>query len=585
MLDCLSGSPPQTKHIRYPRLWLHAARIQISDCALIAAEGFVAQDGLQCALKSLSSQKDPDVIVPEGHFSMAAWVLGSPRLTLFRSFSGGERLYVACTGSLVIFASTLRPILAYSHAHACVNMSVLDEALLTGLPVFGQETLCEGVDEVLPGHGLVLGDEVGRQWWYRREVLRSAVGEPDDLARTFRDRLTEAVAASGGRDRPVAVALSGGIDSSAIAAAAVEAFGADQVVCYSYEFDDVTHSVETHYAREVCQHLGITKHRVFPISFEDFQAAIPETIWRSESFVNWPKAFMLPVARYIRDCGHDRYLTGFGIGSHMSYMRELASVLSTLPFLRHGLRYWKSARFMTRLWPHSLNRIHPGLEPPHPRLYLMLIRLLHHAGLFEDVCSWFPEPVHPMLQRLRDLDTIEPSLGGLSLAEQFQLQAFSHLLSCIDVTRSDKVSREVGIYRVSPAHFASCIPYAYFPVEPAPAFWSRNRDLRPGKYLLRLAYEDRLPRSVLYRKKSWGDAVATPAWLREGRLRMLQVLHEFPDSFERFGPGYTNALLCWEPMSVLASGLSFSLWEKIFQTLQITVFESSSANGKMKKTL
>ena len=118
-------------------------------------------------------------------------------------------------------------------------------------------------------------------------------GPPQKLAREFRDALTRAVERAVGRSRPVAVALSGGIDSSAIAAAAVDVVGADNVHTFTYEFDDPSHSKETEYAREVAEALGIRRHEVFQISFEDYINAIPETVWHSESIADWPKAFMI----------------------------------------------------------------------------------------------------------------------------------------------------------------------------------------------------------------------------------------------------------------------------------------------------
>lgn len=72
--------------------------------------------------------------------------------------------------------------------------------------------------------------------WARRVFVVLAV--PEELGRRFRDALTEAVAAAAGSERPVCVALSGGIDSSAIAAAAVDAFGAGGVEAITYEFGD-----------------------------------------------------------------------------------------------------------------------------------------------------------------------------------------------------------------------------------------------------------------------------------------------------------------------------------------------------------
>ncbi len=541
--------------VRTDRLFLCADALLEDPPACVGAAGFVAGGGLQLALE--------EDAFPEGHYVLARRHGAS--LALTRSCSGGERLYFIQVGTLVLFASSVRALLAHSRVERRLNPAVLDESLLTGLTMFGQQTLHAGIDEVLPGHTLSLGDTVERQRWRDADALSSPCGDPETLARAFRDQLTEAVVLGAGSARPVVVALSGGIDSSAVAAAAVDAFGADNVEAITYEFDDPGHSTELHYATLVAKRLGIRRHHVFQLSADAYFEAIPEAIWRAESLVHWPKAFMLLVAREVAARGHDRYLTGFGIGSHMTWLAELGDALEgRSPAL---LRHWKPARFGGRIWPDTLRRLHPSLEPPHPRLYYMVVRMLHRAGYIRDPLSFFPAGLSPLLGGLLDGPATD---SDLPLGRQLQLQAFSHLVSCIDVTRSEKASRELGVYRVSPAHFRRCIPYAYFPLLPRPRLYTDARNLRPGKHLLRLAYRGTLPDEVLFRVKSWGDAVASDTWLRRGRQLMLSALPMFPADTARHGPGYREALARWEPRSVLATGLALRLWERIFVELPDT---------------
>jgi asparagine synthase len=540
--------------IKTSRLWLSAARAKQDRRGAAALVGF-AVGGLDSLLEGET---------PEG--SYVALRAQEERLTLLRCPSGGERLYLARVGDLVYFASSVRWLLPLVGRR--LNGAVLDEVLLNGQVMLGPGTLHEGIDEVLAGHELVLTSALGPQTFSQPEILRSPVGSLSDLARACRDRLTEAVVRAAGPERPVAVALSGGIDSSAVAAAAVDAFGADQVEALTYEFQDPTHGTELEYARLVCKRLGIKRHHVFQLPAQDYLAAIPEMVWRSESLVHWPKAFMLLVAREVRRRGYDRYLTGFGIGSHTAWLRDLARLLRLAP-ARAVLGHWKTARFgpgrkvLPRLsW--RLNGIHPGLEPPHPRIYHTVLRVLEHAGRVKDVASFFPAPMARFFQRQRPLSELEPSLVGLDLEEQLLRVTFGHLASCVDVTRSEGASRQLGVFRLAPAHFASCLPYAYLPVEPAPRLWSADRGLRPGKLLIREAFKDALPDEVLYRVKDWGDAVASARWRSAARRLMLQALPGFPRDTERYGEGYAEAIRYWEPRSTLAGCLSLRLWERMF---------------------
>lgn len=551
------------------RLWLRAERgLLAHDAAqgVLAGEGLIARG--DAPLVSLLGAAPPQ---PEGHFVLVhcADVARGP-LTLARSISGGEHLYTALIGGCAFFASSLRALRAHPAVGTQLVPRVVSESLLVGLPVFGQQTPLAGLEEVLPGHTQQFGGTAGEQRFTDATALDSPRGRPEDLARAFRFALCEAIEAALGRQRPLVVALSGGIDSAAIAAAAVEVAGAANVVALTYEFAEQGRLQETDYARAVCAKLGIRDHRIFSIDGDDFLEALPECVWRAESAVHWPKAFLLPVARKVRALGFDSLLTGFGIGSHMGPLRELGRMLPWLP-APVWARLWRLAIYERRHLFDRLSALHPGLEVPHPRLIYLLLRLLEDEGRLPDVRAGLPAAVAPLLHDRPRGRSLRRMVGALrppsaSFARRAQLAALAHLVSCVDVTRSDKSSRELGVQRIAPAHFRRCIPYAYFPVDPAPPLFSAARRQRPGKWLLQLAYRGVLPDNVLFRVKNWADAVASPSWLRAGRVQMLRTLPRFSDDLRalRSGdPDFAEAALHWEPRSILAAGLSFLFWKRL----------------------
>lgn len=528
--------------------WMTGAIRERSADSAAAAVGFVAERPLL--------GREPG----EGNYAMAR-VDAAGRLTLTRSVSGGERLLYAVVDGTVLFSSSLRPLLAHPSLARDVDVGALKDVLLSGHPIFGVRTPLVGIDEVKPGHDAHFGAGlVGSQRWTTDDFLCSPEGDLRTLARRFRQALARAVELAIGDERPVAIALSGGIDSSAIAAAAAEVVETSQIRAYSWEFDDPTHPVETPYAKMVSTRLGIAHHDVFSIDAPSFLAAIPEHLWRSESAVHWPKAFLTVAAKQLLARGHRRYLTGFGIGSHMMYLRELHRALRLLPTARWLPSTWRRVRFEGASWPHRLERLHPGLEPPHPRLYAMLSEALCHEGLIDDHRAMFPSELHPLLPaEPRSTDS-----GGRSLADRLQRQAFSHLVSCIDVTRSEKAAREIGIHRIAPAHFRMCIPYAYFPIAPPPPAWSADRRHRPGKLLLKRAYRGILPDEVLFRVKDWADAVVSPNWRRRARVQMLRALPHYPADLAGHDPRLPELVEWWEPRSIQANCLSQRLWLEMF---------------------
>ena len=472
-------------------------------------------------------------------------------------------------GDLVVFAGSLRYILAHPGLRRTLSKNAVNEVLLTGMINSGHGTLLEQVNEVLPGHSVTIGRSIETQCFRFRHALRSPEGPSRQSAQQFREALNSAISTAIGDSRPVAVALSGGIDSSAVAAAAVEVVGSANIHAFSWEFEDPDHPVETRYARQVCEALGIQQHRIFKITFDDFIDNIPAVVWHSESPTHWPKSFLIPAARHIQAEGFDKYLTGFGIGSHMGYLQELARVLRFVPQPASFLRYWKLAQFGGWSKLAHLRKLHPGFEIPHPRIYYLILKMLKRHGFIENLSEFFPPEIELFIDNADAED--EMIEEGQDILGSMQLHTFSHLVSCIDVTRSEKSTREAaGIHRVSPAHTPQCLPYAYFPVKPAPFLWSVDRDRRPGKLLLQKAYRNVLPDSVLFRTKSWDDAVVSRSWLEQGRALMLRSLPDFPDSFGKLGPGYRKAVRFWEPRSIHATGLSLAFWQKIFLDMPIS---------------
>ena len=199
----------------------------------------------------------------------------------------------------------------------------------------------------------------------------------------------------------------------------------------------------------------------------------------------------------------------------MGSFEELARVLPFIPFPGHLLLYWKLARTKKWSWLRHLERLHPGLEPPHPRLFHLLLAVLQARGIIKDSLRFYPSSMKTLIS-WSGTPSVENRFLDMGLEEHLRHHSFAHLISCIDVTRWEKVLREIGVLRLSPAHFSVALPGSYLPARPSPGAWSADRRLRPGKLLLREAMKGVLPESVLYRKKSWADAVVSPRWYRAG---------------------------------------------------------------------
>jgi len=257
-----------------------------------------------------------------GMFAFALWDSGARRLLLVRDRLGVKPLYWALAGDRLLFASEIKGILASGLVAARPNHAVLSEVLATRATA-GVETLFEGIYKLLPGHRLIF--ENGRvrteQYWDLPldgpDPELERVGDAQVIAR-FRNLLQESVRLRLMSDVPLGMFLSGGIDSSAIAALMAREIDRP-IETFSVAFADRRFS-ELEYARAVAQAIGANAHEIV-IDDDDFFAALPKLIWHEDEPIAHPSSvplhFVSTLARQhvtvvLTGEGSDELLAGYG---------------------------------------------------------------------------------------------------------------------------------------------------------------------------------------------------------------------------------------------------------------------------------
>src|SRR6185295_16749929 len=152
-------------------------------------------------------------------------------------------------------------ILASDRIVAQANQEVLPEVLSTRY-TSGTDTMFRGIHKLLPGHRLVFenGNVDIEQYWDvpvgdRRST--TAVAQREIVAR-FRELLEESVRLRLMSDVPLGMFLSGGIDSSAIAALMAQMIGRP-LQTFSVAFKEQAFN-ELTYARDVATAIGAERH-------------------------------------------------------------------------------------------------------------------------------------------------------------------------------------------------------------------------------------------------------------------------------------------------------------------------------------
>ncbi|HTQ49030.1 MAG TPA: asparagine synthase (glutamine-hydrolyzing) [Polyangiaceae bacterium] len=200
-----------------------------------------------------------------GMFAFAIWDGARRRLLLARDRLGIKPLYYSLTPDFLVAASEMKAIFASGLVAPEIDRDALDDLFSLSYPC-PPRTMFRGIVELRPGHRLTVeegrGPAVPVRWWRapfrpRGEHVRGSVA---DVEHALREQLRDAVHTHLVADVPVAARVSGGIDSSAIAALAARDTGG-ALTTFSIVFDDPQYDERVH-ARAVARHLGAASREV-----------------------------------------------------------------------------------------------------------------------------------------------------------------------------------------------------------------------------------------------------------------------------------------------------------------------------------
>lgn len=248
-----------------------------------------------------------------GQWAIAIWDTRSRRLVLSRDRVGICPLYYADLGGTLLFASEIKALLADPRVDRDFDPAGLDE-VFTYWSTVAPRTVLRGVKQLEPGC-MAVYDDTGltvRPYWQPHFPRR---GTPGGDARTnaqeLRERLIEATRLRFLRsDVPVGAYLSGGLDSS-IVAAVVATYTDVPVHTFSLRFDDAEFD-EGRYQRDMIDALGTT-HRDVVVGASDIVEVFPEVVRHTETpIVRAGPAPMYLLSKLVRDDGYRVVVTGEG---------------------------------------------------------------------------------------------------------------------------------------------------------------------------------------------------------------------------------------------------------------------------------
>jgi len=195
-----------------------------------------------------------------GMFAFALWDKRQRRLLLARDRLGKKPLYYQESGASLIFASELKALRQHPRVHPRVAPAALDDYLAYGY-VPDDGCILEGVRKLPPGCILCWENGTARVERYWEVEFAEATG-PDEATwlEELEDLLRQAIRIRLRSDVPLGVFLSGGVDSSAIAALA-SSESAGRVKTFSIGFDERDYD-ELAYARLIAERYGTDHHEL-----------------------------------------------------------------------------------------------------------------------------------------------------------------------------------------------------------------------------------------------------------------------------------------------------------------------------------
>lgn len=293
-----------------------------------------------------------------GQWALALWDTLRRRLVLTRDRLGVRPLYLCAHRDRLYFGSEVKSIFAADASIPRELDPIGIDQTLTFWTVVPPQSVFRGIEELRPGHVRVYenGRMRERAYWaseypQQPEREREMRGSLDDAVRAVRDALEKATELRMMRaDVPVGSYLSGGLDSSLVAALG-QRFAGSSFHTFSLRFADAEYD-ETAFQRMMVQRLGSDHHEVV-VTRNDIAQAFPDVIYHTERpILRTAPAPLFLLSRLVREHGIKVVLTGEGADE----------VFAGYDLFREGKvrRFWSKFPDSTSR-PRLLERLYPYL--------------------------------------------------------------------------------------------------------------------------------------------------------------------------------------------------------------------------------
>jgi asparagine synthase (glutamine-hydrolysing) len=456
-----------------------------------------------------------------GMFAFALWDRRQQTLFCVRDRLGIKPFYYYWDGRVFAFASEIKALLEHPSISPQLETALLPEYLSFGYNS-EERTLFRGIKRLMPGHHLTI-----RLGGNRQPELKIAqywdVPSPDKTERhsdaewiaETRRRLEETVRMRLMSDVPLGMFLSGGVDSSAIAAL-TKRLTNGPVKTFAVGYQEEQYS-ELRYAAEVARTIGTDHHEVV-VGMEDFFNALPMLIWHEDEPITWPSSVSLhfvsklavqQVKVVLTGEGSDELFAGYSRYHWNQLNLRAASVYGLVPGpLR---RFVRSQIASTALLKAELRRklehSFLGREGTVESLFLDNFYAAFSLQQQNRLLASPPDAVYGNYRRYWDARSSSSLLDRMLYADQ-KTYLTELLMKQDQMSMSCSIESRVPFLDHTFVEFSTRVP---------DSLKMRGSE---QKYILKKAVEDLLPHDIIYRKKM-GFPTPLKQWLLDPRAERL----------------------------------------------------------------
>lgn len=510
-----------------------------------------------------------------GMFAFAIWDQRTSELFIARDRLGVKPLYYAHTddGSLY-FGSEIKALLEAAAVKPEINYQALPDYLANHAPS-GDQTLYREIKRLLPGHTLSWRDGVIaiREYWDLRFTEEEDSRSDRYYISEWTELFEESVRLRLMADVPLGMFLSGGIDSSAIAAV-MSGLVSDPIKTFSVGFAE-REANELEYARTVARAFRTDHHEVV-VTPEEFFSVLPKLVWHEDEPIAHPSSVALyfvsklaseHVKVVLTGEGSDELLAGYG-----RYRKTLLNIAlgnqyqATLPqSIRTSLGNWITGLPYSPL-RQKLTRTFLTLTPDIETIYF-------------DNFAVFPRAMQCELLAAKTLDRIGTSQPYSVVQEALKKTDASSLLDRLLYADTKTYLHELLMKQDQMSMAASIesrVPFLDHKLVEFTARLPERMKLRGNttKYILRESMKGILPEAILSRSKM-GFPVPVGRWFR-GAFK--GVIDEYVLSERALDRGIFNAAFVRSLVKRHNAGeehterlwalVNFEIWQRQFFDLE-----------------